>query len=346
MPEYLDSIVSTWSWPALVATIVISMALLAKGATVLVEAAVAVSLRWGVRRAVVGATVVSLGTTLPEAVVSVLAAFQGRSEVALGNAVGSIICDTGLILGIACLIAPLPFDRRVADRQGWLQLGFGFLLVAACVPWADPLSAFAGGGNLPQLGGWLLIGLLVLYLGWSVHLAKTSSAEAGLDGGEPLHGPVRTVLNLVVSIAVVVISSSFLISAAAELAVRLNVPPSIIAVTLVAFGTSLPELIIVVTATVNGHGELAIGNIIGADILNVLFVAGAAAAVTPHGLIADSFSFLVHFPAMLFILVVFRIGLWSARDNRLKRPFGIVLLGTYIAVTGISYLISGVGPAH
>ena len=138
-----------------------------------------------------------------------------------------------------------------------------------------------------------------------------------------------------------VIASSLLIAAAVEIADRASVPPSIIAVTLVAFGTSLPELIVVVTATLRGYGELAIGTVIGADILNVLFVAGAAAAVTPDGLAVDTPFFFVQFPAMLFILIIFRLGTLTARDSTLQRPFGFVLLGTYLIVTVVSYFFSG-----
>ncbi len=342
----LDSLVTVWPWQALVTTIVVTILILAKGADRLVVNAVEVSFWWGVPRIVVGVTVVSLGTTAPEAAVSVLAAFQGQSGMALGNAVGSIICDTGLILGIACLIAPLPFDPLVVRRQGWVQFASGFLLVVACLPWTDPLAAFTTGGSLPQTGGWMFLGLLALYMAWSVGLARQASAGEELPAGTARLGLARSVFGLVAALSVVVIASSFLIAAAAEIADRAGVPPSIVAATLVAFGTSLPELIVVVTATLRGHGELAIGNVIGADILNVLFVAGAAAAITPEGLAVDTPFFFVQFPAMLFILIVFRLGIWTARDGTFRRPFGFILLGTYLFVTVISYLFSGGAAGH
>ena len=120
----------------------------------------------------------------------------------------------------------------------------------------------------------------------------------------------------------------------------MEVPDSIIAATLVAFGTSLPELITAVTAARRGHGDLAIGNVVGADILNVLFVAGAAAAVTPRGLAAGPHFFVVLFPAMLLILVVFRLGVIFSGEH-LKRPFGYILLGAYAVYMVVSYLIPG-----
>ncbi len=343
MAEYLDTLVAAWSSPALVAVIAFSVVILAKGADVLVDNAVVLSRRWGVPRVIVGATIVSLGTTMPEAVVSVLAALQGRSEMALGNAVGSIICNTGLILGIGCLITPLPLDMRVVNRQGWGKVASGVLLVLVCLPIADPLSAFTTGGTLSQGAGWVFVGLLAFYLVWSVQTARASAANE--DGGEGERQSVaRAVLGLAVGLALVILASAILVAAAAELAERLDVPPSIIAATLVAFGTSLPELTVVVTAALKGHGELAVGNVIGADILNVLFVAGGAAAVTTGGLTVDPVFFTTHFPALLFLLVVFRTGIRTARDQTLGRGVGFVLLGTYVAVTAISYLVSGAAP--
>ena len=291
---------------------------------------------WSVRRSV------SLGTTMPEAAVSVLAAVQGQSGMALGNAVGSIICDTGLILGIACLIAPLRFDPGVVNRQGWVQFTCGFLLVVACLPWTVPITAFTAGGSLPQIGGWLFLGLLTLYMAWSVRLARQAAA-----GEEPavdvLHvGLAGVVFSLVAAVAIVIITSSVLITAAAELAHRVSVPPSIIAGTLVAFGTSLPELTVVVTATLKGHGELAIGNVIGADILErtVRCWRGGcsdAGMGWPHTALSSSYSS----RQCSLSLRSSGLGIWTARDGTLRRPLGFVLLGTYVFVTVISYLFSG-----
>ena len=146
------------------------------------------------------------------------------------------------------------------------------------------------------------------------------------------------VLKLIGAVALVVISARILIPAVEEAATRLHVPESIIAATLVAFGTSLPELITAVTAARRGHGDLAVGNIIGADILNVLFVAGAAAAVTPNGLMASGHFFIVLFPLMLLILLVFRLGIIFS-DEYLKRPFGFILLAAYGFYLFVSYLV-------
>lgn len=341
--EWLKQKMQGAHWAILLGVIAVAVLALGKGADLLVDEAVELSLRSGIPKVVVGATVVSMGTTAPEAVVSVLAAIQGEPGLALGNAVGSIICDTGLILGAACLISPLAIDRKLVNRQGWIQFGCGVLLVAGSVAGAEWTGVFEQGGNLPQMGGFLFLILLAVYMIWSIKMAKTSSGPAASEEGiEVSNQSLAIVLvRLFAAIAVVVVASSFLISAATELAEQWNVPESLIAATLVAFGTSFPELVICVGAARKQQGELAVGNIIGADILNVLFVAGAAAAVTPAGLDADAHFFKLQFPAMLFVLIVFRAGIFFNRTGKLSRSFGLVLVAAYLAVTIFSYFGKG-----
>ncbi len=344
MEEWLAEIVVVSSWPLLAGLIVLCLIVLAQGAGWLVDEAVTLSKRSGIPKVIIGATVVSLGTTTPEAVVSVLAAFQGRPGLALGNAVGSIICDTGLILGLACLISPLPLDRKIVNRQGWIQFACGILLVLVCLPWGNLGMVFVDGGRMPRWVGFAFLILLVGYLIKSIRWAGREdlpSADVSL-ASEPQESAAETSIPLVIvklagAVALVVGSSWVLIPAVSEAATRLQVPEAIIAATLVAFGTSLPELVTAVTAAYQGHGELAVGNVVGADILNVLFVAGAAAAVTQGGLLAPSHFFTLYFPSMLLVLLVFRVGIVLSGD-RLRRPFGVVLLGTYIVVSVLSYV--------
>ena len=321
--------------------IAITLYLLGKGADMLVEEAVTLSTRWGIPQTLIGATIVSLGTTTPEAAVSVFAAVQGDPDIALGNAVGSIICDTGLILGTAALIAPLPLNRKIVNRQGWLQLGAGFLLVIACLPFGSLGTTFEVGGRLPRVMGFVFLILLVAYMWQSIRWSRDvdSTMESDQSHGESAN-TVLVVVKLLFGILLVVAASSVLIPAVKVVAERVKVPESIIAATLVAFGTSLPEFVTAVTAARRGHGELAVGNVIGADILNVLFVAGASAAVTGSGLEAPTHFFRLLFPLMLFILIVFRVGIFVSGD-RLKRPFGIVLIAAYLFVTILSYKITG-----
>ena len=340
MEQWIEHVVANLPWIPLFLLIAFMLYILSQGADILVEQAVSLSAVWGVPRVLIGATIVSLGTTTPEAAVSVLAAVKGNAELALGNAVGSILCDTGLILGLAALIAPLPLDRAIVNRQGWLQLGAGLLLVVSCLPFGALGSTFTAGGSLPQIMGIVFLILLATYLWRSITWARMGEDAGELAGLEPApaSNTFKALVLLLAGIALVVGSSWVLIPAVSEAAVRIHVPQSVIAATLVAFGTSLPELITAVTAARKGYGELAIGNIIGADILNVLFVAGASAAVTGGGLPASDYFFRFLFPAMLVVLIVFRIGIFTSGAT-LKRPFGIVLIGIYILVTALSYTI-------
>ena len=327
----------------LFAAIAALLALLGKAADKLVGEAVVLSERSGLPKIVIGATIVSLGTTSPEAAVSVLAALQGDPGLALGNAVGSIICDTGLILGIAILISPPMLPRAIVNRQGWLQLAAGVLLVAACWP-LDGSNPIKTGGNLSQVAGFGFVALLIGYLFLSVKWAKQGASEAisaEVEEFEEHSGDLTAPLPIVIgklllALFVVVFSSHLLIPAIKIAAERIGVPAAIVAATLVAFGTSLPELVTAVAASRRGHGDLAVGNIIGADILNVLFVAGLSAAVTRGGLDAPSEFFRVLFPAMLLVLFVFRVGV-QVSGERMRRSFGWILLVAYLIAMLLCY---------
>lgn len=349
MEQILQEFLEPRSTISLLGIIAVSLVALGKFADLVVDYAVVLSERSGIPKVVIGATVVSLGTTAPEVAVSVTAAFNGNPGLAMGNAVGSIICDTGLILGVACLIRPLTIPWDIANRQGWVQLACGFLVVLLSIPWAAPLSPYTNGveGNFPQWAGFLCMALLAIYLWASVKWSMGSgseSLEGTDDDGEASAPAAILIVKIILSLAGVILAANVLIPAVTILARKNGVPEDIIAATLVAFGTSLPELVTAVQAARKGHGDLAVGNIIGADILNALFVAGAAAAVTPAGLtVAQSF-FKISFPAMLFVLVVFRIGIYVCR-TQLTRKFGIVLLVAYFAYLGVSIAV-GVDPGH
>ncbi|MEM8946076.1 MAG: sodium:calcium antiporter [Planctomycetota bacterium] len=344
MEDQLEHFFANQHAALLAVEIVALLAILGKAADWLVGEAVVLSERSGLPKVVIGATIVSLGTTAPETAVSVLAALNGKPELALGNAVGSVICDTGLILGLAALIRPLKMPRAIVNRQGWLQFAAGWLLVAGCWPWGSGISPFdeAGpGGNMPRWVGFVFLVLLIGYLALSVRWAKAGDgAPTELEEFETdVSAPMWYVLGkLFVAIALVVASSHVLIPAIEVAAERMGIPKGIVAATLVAFGTSLPELVTAITAARKDHGDLAIGNIIGADILNVLFVAGASAAVTPAGLTATPGFFRVLIPGMIVVLIVFRVGV-SFSGERMQRPLGAILLLVYVAVMVASFTL-------
>ncbi|MBN1516891.1 calcium/sodium antiporter [Candidatus Sumerlaeota bacterium] len=326
------------STPVLLALIAVCLYVLVKGADWLVEGAASLARRTGMPNIVIGATIVSIGTTTPECFVSVMGAVFGNSGLALGNGVGSIICDTGLILGLVMAISSLHADPYILNRQGRVQVGAAAMLVALCV------ALRLVQGPEPVLGriwGALLLVGLCAYIAKSIHWARkrkrqlaAEQANAALAGDladeiEQIHDmPVVKSLGLLfIGVLMVIVSARVLIPAVATLARRLHVPDDVIAATLVAFGTSLPELVTCLMAVRKGKGDLALGNVIGADVLNVLFVIGAAALARPLTVMDNFFFF--HFPAMMTILVLFRIYIHINRGAPFKRWQGITLLSVY-----------------
>jgi len=331
----------TWAlWLVLVG----SFALLTVGADRAISAAARLARALGISKVIVGATIVSLGTTMPEACVSVTAAFRGDGGLALGNAVGSIIVDTGLIFGLCCALKILPKDRFVLNRHGWLQTGAGVLLAVLC------LGLWAVSGNidnvwLPRWAGILLVALLAGYLYLSVRWGRRHPQLVPDEAAAPAAHGTGEVVGLLAAVAVglagVVLGSDAAIAAAKVICERAHVPPAVLAVTLVAFGTSLPELVTAIMALIKGHEELSVGNIIGADILNVLFVTGAAATATP--IKVEPAFFYLYLPTMLVVLLLFRFYILQ-RGTTFRRWQGLVLLAVYAVSVALTFRLGLAAP--
>ena len=348
MEEWITGIVEQLPLVVLFLIITAALAVLVKGADILVDQAVSLSVRWGVPKILIGATIVSVGTTLPEAAVSVIAAIQGAPGLALGNAVGSIIADTGLILGLAAIIGKIPVDPILVNRQSWIQVSSAGLLVLVCIPYLGLRGIFSEGGRLPQLVGVAFLGLLVIYIWRSIAWSKNAPPDAVDDSTVTIDRgvkPVIAVLELIIGVTMVLIGSRILIPAVEETAVRLHIPDAIIAATLVAFGTSLPELVTAITSVRKGHGELAIGNVLGADVLNVLFVTGAAAAVRKGGLAVPAQFYYLFFPSMVFVVIVLRVGI-NRTSRQFSKTFGFILLIAYVITVILGYVVPGSTPAE
>ena len=326
---------------ALLLIVVVSVALLSKGADWMIDGVVELAVRTGLPKIVIGATIVSLGTTMPEAFVSVVAAFLGNPELALGNAVGSIIADTGLIFGLTCLLAVVPVNRFILNRTGWVLLGSAVLLVTLAM-----IALVTAGAAEPVLGrgvGVFFLTLLVAYMYVTYRWAKQGTGVLVDDEvvtEEPRSLPVVWLM-IVGGLVLIIVGARVLIPAASEIAVRAGVPQDVIAATLVAFGTSLPELMTAISAIRKGHPEITVGNIVGADVLNVLFVTGAAATAAPLA-IPDNF-YLFHFPAMLIILISFRAFI-STTNTSFRRWHGAWLLGVYVVYVALQYTLNLGGP--
>ncbi len=323
MEELIHSYLLTFPTIVLLLIIAASLWTVGKGADILVDEAVSLSVHWGVPKMVIGATIVSLGTTLPEAAVSVMAAVGGNPDLALGNAIGSIIADTGLIIGVAALIGNLLLTN---DHQTSGKLQYLACILLAVV--SLPIFTNTGAGNISQLMGVGFLILLATYIYFSLKWAREENGESTEEIEEELTPVYLQILKLLLGVALVIGSSKILIPAVEITAIRIGIPQGVIAATLVAFGTSLPELVTAITAVRKGHGELAIGNIVGADILNVLFVVGAAAAVTKGGLTVPVSFYKLQIPTMLIIIFAFR-HFTKGKDLTIDRKEGIFLGGMY-----------------
>ena len=308
--------------------------ILSKGADYMIDGAASLALRTGMPRIVIGATIISLGTTTPEMFVSVLAAWTGNPGLALGNGVGSIICDTGLIFGSMCILSRIPVKRYILNRTGWIQVGAATLLVAISI-----LAYFVSGGR-PVLGRWVglfFLALLAGYLYMTYRWARLGSSNED-EKEEPYWGAFRSVFFTLIGLLGVILSSRVLVPVAAEGARRIGVPQDIIAATLVAFGTSLPELTTAITSVRKGYPQIMVGNVVGADVLNCLFVIGAAATARPLEVPPNFFTF--HFPAMLIILYSFRAFIFMNKDGWFKRWQGIWILGVYLVYLILQYVFN------
>ena len=346
----------------LVVYAIIGLYFIQMGAEWLVEGASGLAFRLGLPEVIVGATIVSLGTTTPECAVSVLAAFDGNAGLALGNAVGSVIVDTAIIFGIGCLMTQLPADRFLLTRQGWVQFGTAAVLAAFCY------GAYFLHGNEAVISrpiGMVLLALLAVYMYKSVIWSRqhpsnpamvvTENIAEHAVAGQPVHVADEHVIKrtsgkliglLFAGLVVILISGHITIESVTVGAERIGIPQVVIAATLVAIGTSLPEFVVGITAIRKGHPELLVGNVIGADILNILFVTGAAAIAAPLPIIDTTAAvpeifLVIHLPAMLIILTYFRLCIFSAvKKGHFQRWMGAPLVLMYVVYAVSQFAIS------
>jgi cation:H+ antiporter len=337
--SYLAASLANAHFLVLLVATVACIAVLSKGADWMIDGAVSLALKSRIPKIVIGATIISLGTTMPEAFVSVLAAWMGNPGLALGNAVGSIIADTGFIFGLTCLLAVTPADRFILNRTGWVQVGTATLLVGIAV------AALYRAPAEPMLHRWvgvlfllMLIGYMVISVHWSRQRFGISEAEKTAGHDAESFSFLKSWIFIIGGLALVIAGARILIPCATEAACRLGVPQDVIAATLVAMGTSLPELVTAISAVRKGHPEITVGNIVGADVLNCLFVIGASLVASPLTIPRNFFIF--HFPAMLLILYSFRIFIFMNRDGTFKRWQGAWLLLIYLIYVILQYTLN------
>lgn len=307
----------------LIILFVIGMVAIIKGADWFTEAAVWIAAKTGIPKVIVGATIVSLATTLPEFAVSVFASATGHAEMSLGNAVGSNIFNIGVILGISLIIRSFPTDRSIFTKQA------SFMILAGIVAFF-----LASDGSLTLLDGLLIFAILIAYIVFVISSSRFQ--KGGNQENETVEGTLGTnLLKFLAGAVGVVIGSRITVNAGIELAQLFGVPEIIIGLTLVSVGTSLPELVTSLTATLKGYQELSVGNIMGAGLLNMSWVVAVSAMVNPIPI--SRMNIILDFPFMLGLMGL--LFLFGITKDRLMRWEGIVLLSIYVIY--MVFLFSG-----
>ncbi len=330
MENILTSFIKSQSSLILFFLLIFSILILTKGADLTIDGVISLASFTRIPKIVISATIVSLGTTMPEAFVSVMAAWEGNPDLSLGNGVGSIIADTGLIMGLICVLAKVPVNKFILNVTGWIQVGVATLLVLLCFSFL----IFFQKPMVFRWVGFLFLFLLFIYMWFSYKWSKRLSMYFSDEKEE---GSLLGILWIIIGLLGVILGAKVLIPTAVEISLRMHIPNDVVAATMVALGTSLPELSTAIAAIKKGYPEIMVGNIVGADILNCLFVIGASAAATPL-FISKNF-YVLHFPFLLFILYSFRLFIFINKDGYFKRWQGMWLLCSYIVYLLLQYAI-------
>lgn len=297
--------------------LVVGFVMLVKGADWFVEGASKLAERFGIPQLVIGLTIVAMGTSLPEAAVSTSAALKGSAEITIGNVVGSNIMNILLILGITSVISPLAVQLSTIKYEIPMVIGASVLLAG--------LGLYDK--NVGRVDGIILLLGMALYLFYLFRMAKKGqTAEENGEKTEKKNSILKLLLLILLGGGMIVLGSDITVDAATELARIFGMDERIIGLTIVAFGTSLPELVTSATAAIKGKADIAVGNIVGSNIFNLLFVVGIAATITP---VVYAESFVVD----TIICIGSAVLLWLCvlRTKKLQRHSGAILLICYAA---------------
>ncbi|MBO4905348.1 MAG: calcium/sodium antiporter [Lachnospiraceae bacterium] len=306
---------------------------LIKGGDWFVDGAAGIAKKFSMPEILVGATVVSIGTTLPEVMVSASSAVMGHGEIAYGNAIGSIICNTALVAAITIAVRPSDVERKS------LVVPTFFFFTAAVFYCAVAYIT----GYFSRLTGILLLLIFIIYMILTVRQAiKTPDAQAGSE--DPGSGEDQTtedkpiwklIILIIIGAALIAVGADLLVDNGTIIAEALGVPESVVALTFVALGTSLPELVTAITSLAKGYGALSLGNVIGANLFNLVLVSGISCTLSPFSVPVGKqisgipASFVIDIPLMLAVMAFVTVP--ALIRGKLSRIQGVVLLIVYVA---------------
>ena len=306
---------------------------LIKGGDWFVDGATGIARRFGLPELLIGATVVSIGTTLPEVMVSTTSALSGHGEIAYGNAIGSVICNTALIAAITVAVRPGKVDPKS------LRLPVAFFFTAAAIYAGVAYTT----GYFSRITGVILLGMFFAYMFATVAQMKSHSSASRPEPQEEENSMLKDVVLLIVGAALIAVGANLLVDNGTLIAKALGVPESVIALTFVALGTSLPELVTAVTSLIKGHGALSLGNVIGANLFNLVLVSGVSVTLAPFSIPTElnklglNTSLVLDIPVMLLVMAF--LTLPALKRGKLSRFQGIALLLIYGAFCAVQFTI-------
>jgi cation:H+ antiporter len=298
--------------------LLLGLVLLYLGAEGLVRGSASLALRLGIGPLLVGLTVVAFGTSAPEMMVSVKAAYFGQGDISVGNVVGSNICNIGLILGFSALIVPIKVASQIVRIDTPIMIATTALAIALLYD-----------GSLSRLEGIVFFALLIVYLVFSIRIAKTQAADPlAQEFSEEVkiskRGVALDVLMVIGGLVMLVFGARYLVDAAIEIAKAAGLSEAVIGLTIVAIGTSLPEFATSLIAAIKKESDIAVGNIVGSNIFNIFGILGISAAITPlssSGITGID----------LGVMAAFALALWvfSATGHRISRTEGSIMIVAY-----------------
>ena len=286
--------------------------LLVKGADWFVDGASAIAEKLRIPPLIIGLTIVAMGTSAPEAAVSISAALKGNADITIGNIVGSNILNILIILGLSAAIAPLAVEQSTIRRDMPFLLGISLLLIVQ-----------GWDGSITRFDGLIMMILFTAYLIFLLVRARQQPQQDSINAGQRSLWQIPLTA---IGLTAIVIGSNLAVDAACTIARLLGISERLIGLTIVALGTSLPELFTSVIAARKGNADIAIGNIVGSNVFNILFVVGLSAVIVPVPFAAAfRFDSVVSIAAAVFLLIC------CARSSSLKRWHGIFMLAGYLA---------------
>ena len=313
----------------------LGLVLLIKGGDWFVDGATGIARRFRLPDIIVGATVVSIGTTLPEVMVSTTGALLGQGAMAYGNAIGSIICNTALIAAISITCNPGPVNVKT------MKMPVFFFFTSAAV---YCLAAY-GLGTFPRWLGIIMLAIFVVYLIANVRQGLRYPEETAeeAESATASRSLAMELVLLVIGAALIAYGANLLVEHGTIIAQKLGVPETVIALTFVALGTSLPELITTITSLKKGHASLGIGNVIGANVFNLVLVSGMAVTIAPFDvpvgklLLGRNASLVLDIPLMLLVMLLLTVP--ALTKKQLSRWQGITLLCIYAAFCAFQFFV-------